>query len=217
MKFQSTRPARGATFATMAARPAGVFQSTRPARGATAARRGAAWRRPGFNPRAPRGARLGVVFLHGLRLEVSIHAPRAGRDRPRTSRSTSKICFNPRAPRGARPSLKNAVPESESFQSTRPARGATHLCIGDALLGRVSIHAPRAGRDSRLCCGPKASDRFQSTRPARGATTRRIGNRLAVVVSIHAPRAGRDPAWIKDQCDASAFQSTRPARGATGV
>ena len=58
------------------------------------------------------------------KLKVSIHAPRAGRD-----------------PQSIPPSA------SPSFQSTRPARGAT---AGRQLMAQqsdVSIHAPRAGRD----------------------------------------------------------------------
>ena len=33
------------------------------------------------------------------------------------------------------------------FQSTRPARGATSKILNKSPLSRVSIHAPRAGRD----------------------------------------------------------------------
>ena len=60
-------------------------------------------------------------------------------------------------------------PSEESFQSTRPARGATRMArvvVG----GRyVSIHAPRAGRDESVW---EAREQLE--------------------VSIHAPRAGRD-------------------------
>ena len=100
------------------------------------------------------------------------------------------------------------------FQSTRPARGATQAYYESAYAYRVSIHAPRAGRD--LFGG-------QQIKPRN--------------VSIHAPRAGRDRfAWRRD-CGSvcfnpraprgarlataiadhriDGFQSTRPARGAT--
>jgi len=60
-------------------------------------------RMQGFNPRAPRGARLGSVRNYERHPEVSIHAPRAGRD------------FSPHASRK----------RAKTFQSTRPARGAT--------------------------------------------------------------------------------------------
>ena len=35
------------------------------------------------------------------------------------------------------------------FQSTRPARGATEFEGEEVKLEKVSIHAPRAGRDGR--------------------------------------------------------------------
>ena len=57
-----------------------------------------------------------------------------------------------------------------SFQSTRPARGAT------------MTPSPQAA----------AWSTFQSTRPARGATVRIEEKAAVLVISIHAPREGRD-------------------------
>ncbi len=121
---------------------------------------------------------------------------------------------SPRAPCGAR-RPGGAVCELQlRFQSTRPARGATcrDTCAPDG--SRVSIHAPRTGRDlwnfgrflREMCFNPRAPHgarwgsrsrppwlpMFQSTRPARGATTSPLSH----------PHQ-------------SQFQSTRPARGAT--
>ena len=78
----------------------------------------------GFNPRAPRGARLGDRIADATSpqfqstrpargatvkdpkdswlMEVSIHAPRAGRDDAWLFRPPPDQGFNPRAPRGAR-------------------------------------------------------------------------------------------------------------------
>ena len=167
------------------------FQSTRPARGATS------------------GA-CSVSYV----TVVSIHAPRAGRDKNIPIASSVETGFNPRAPRGARPSELGRFCEFGSFQSTRPARGATQLGRFRTRHGDVSIHAPRAGRDA----------------PRKRACPNRS-------VSIHAPRAGRDERPAGRQlysngfnpraprgarqgepdgtCDGSLFQSTRPARGAT--
>ena len=58
-----------------------AFQSTRPARDATRYRWMAGLSRTSFNPRAPRGTRLGRAVIRPGRRLVSIHAPRAGRDR----------------------------------------------------------------------------------------------------------------------------------------
>ena len=57
-----------------------------------------------------------------------------------------------------------------SFQSTRPVRGAT-ICLFMVVINEhISIHAPRAGRDTRDVLEELWSDKFQSTRPVRGAT-----------------------------------------------
>ncbi len=123
---------------------------------------------------------------------VSIHAPRAGRD----------------------VSALEILPVWSSFQSTRPARGATGKYLKLELVVLVSIHAPRAGRDVQTVGSgfirdrfnpraprgarpfhfhaPESLDAFQSTRPARGAT-------VSVFTFIFC----------------GLFQSTRPARGAT--
>ena len=121
-----------------------------------------------FNPRAPYGARLEHLVVLTEPLEVSIHAPRTGRDNA-------------------------AMTSTEVFQSTRPVRGATSRSRRQGSLMRwVSIHAPRTGRDcwqggrapARSCFNPRApygarqsraaspvvSSMFQSTRPVRGAT-----------------------------------------------
>jgi len=191
--FQSTRPARGATrgivglavlglvsiHAPRAGRdpdgcgatlPCGGFQSTRPARGATC-----------------------ILSVPVNQIRVSIHAPRAGRDRsfctappsagarfnPRAPRGARRMpfnaadgCggFNPRAPRGARPVQPYFRFYASGFQSTRPARGATLPYPPSRPSARVSIHAPRAGRDRADERRVGNEGQFQSTRPARGAT-----------------------------------------------
>ena len=212
--FQSTRPVRGATYNPNSVAPPEMFQSTRPVRGAT-------------------GRNAAICASRS----VSIHAPRAGRDRGAVSFSDFDACFNPRAPCGARLALWLCPCSVKKFQSTRPVRGATHhrqiSCHLDGFQSTrpvrgatteeasghagtaVSIHAPRAGRDSchvsfilsvygfnpRAPCGARlertadgGTDRaFQSTRPVRGATIFKPFRYNATLVSIHAPRAGRDP------------------------
>ena len=120
--FQSTRPARARRDLPSAGGQDVVFQSTRPARGATIADRSASER------------------------SVSIHAPARGA----TALTISQYCdqsFNPRAPRGARRERRHAI-RCITFQSTRPARGATCDRVATGPYD-VSIHAPRAGRDCR--------------------------------------------------------------------
>ena len=100
--FQSTRPARGATKPCDTAVVVQVFQSTRPARGAT---------------------KDMIQFCNFI--EVSIHAPRAGRDNTDDHRLTA-IAVSIHAPRAGRDvEIRAAKRYADEFQSTRPARGAT--------------------------------------------------------------------------------------------
>ena len=122
--FQSTRPVRGATLKPITANMIVEFQSTRPVRGATT---------PGKPPT--------------LYPDISIHAPRAGRDNSGSSGWQLADDFNPRAPCGARPRFTWPAGYDTTFQSTRPVRGATLLSV---LVYLIII--------------------FQSTRPVRGAT-----------------------------------------------
>ena len=101
-----------------------VFQSTRPARGATA---------------GPWATESGD--------RVSIHAPRAGRDTSRAANSSGNKFQSTRPARGATTS-RPIILQVELFQSTRPARGATRPGEDRGRADRVSIHAPRAGRDA---------------------------------------------------------------------
>ena len=102
-KFQSTRPARGATDCGWKFSPVEHVSIHAPRTGRdtpvcalrTANRR--------FNPRAPHGARLINGIDYVIDTVVSIHAPRTGRDLSLTLQFTRRIMF----------------------QSTRPARGAT--------------------------------------------------------------------------------------------
>ena len=146
-----------------------------------------------FNPRAPCGARLPYYRGQGLHQRfqstrpvrgatfqlcaffgtidiISIHAPRAGRDRK--SVLSSVILFPFQSTRPVRGATINATADTLTarFQSTRPVRGAT--------LSRRST--PRAAIDfnPRAPCGARQPIRvtvispptFQSTRPVRGAT-----------------------------------------------
>ena len=182
---------RGATQSFCLMYPPPLFQATRPMRGATADHAAGAF---------------GV--------DVSIHAPHAGRDVDAVNNALWQLLF----------------------QSTRPMRGATGRGYDPRCTGCVSIHAPHAGRDAHwhillsfggsfnprapcgarrgrwslsidpTCFNPRAPcgarrnpspmmeeiSKFQSTRPMRGATGRghrRCGQHR---VSIHAPHAGRD-------------------------
>ena len=213
------------------------FQSTRPVRGATRTPRIPPRLCPSFNPRAPCGAThvdgraraSRPVSIHAPRAgrddvrvddqraeaEVSIHAPRAGRDDGAHSIRTAKSSFNPRAPCGARRLVERFAQRLDGFNPRAPC-GARPVRLGRRVEGElVSIHAPRAGRDSpsrttrcsTICFNPRApcgARRPPCMRPRRrrrrfnprapcGARLRRLDHRRHDGgVSIHAPRAGRD-------------------------
>ena len=103
-----------------------------------------------FNPRAPCGARLGSLFvelapvcefqptrpLRGAtpvsqvnmnHMDISTHAPLAGRDGLKHGRRICYHHFNPRAPCGARQQRSNDRSRRSLFQPTRPLRGATRV------------------------------------------------------------------------------------------
>ena len=190
-----------------------------------------------FNPRAPCGARQRGWSLYFVIVCFNPRAPCGARLHYRHN-TTLLFCFNPRAPCGARPHFALMYAQSSTFQSTRPVWGATVAWRCTRFLTRVSIHAPRVGRDIDIPQGGEEDKMFQSTRPMRGATGklhRHTGSnfmfqstrpmRGATVparhehaqhsVSIHAPHAGRDSCVYSATDRTSAFQSTRPMRGAT--
>ena len=90
-------------------------------------------------------------------VQISIHAPREGRDS-----NTAAGCAY-----------------ASAFQSTRPARGATQTLRGIAVRRNISIHAPREGRDRGQVSFLRPWRGFQSTRPARGATTVAYGDNVS--------------------------------------
>ena len=167
------------------------FQSTRPLRGATVldARQRS---RLVISIHAPLAGRDGRYLFHPQCHCISIHAPLAGRDPRQKASSLWGRYFNPRAPCGARRDglmmdweyrvfqstrpLRGATAVStvriqrQIFQSTRPLRGATGRSHG--CLWRHSDFNPRAPCGARPHGSSSPSDFiiFQSTRPLRGAT-----------------------------------------------
>ena len=100
-----------------------------------------------FNPRSPYGERpmipsfaqkvnkfqstlplRGATMLTGIYpyyYQISIHAPLTGSDGVSSTSTKSNIDFNPRSPYGERQKFLYSHPESTTFQSTLPLRGAT--------------------------------------------------------------------------------------------
>ena len=96
------------------------------------------------------------------------------------------------------------------FQSTPPARAATHHPAHHAAPLLVSIHAAREGGDMSNPITRHPSAKFQSTPPARAATFRKPAHRDTRKVSIHAAREGGD-IWRRSS-RATQFVSIHAAR-----
>ena len=167
-----------------------TFQSTRPVWGATTWTE-TAWAVADVSIHAPRVGRDTCVFSPQHKEDVSIHAPRVGRDAAADSAPPGAACFNPRAPCGARLFPEAFQTAVKQFQSTRPVWGATD----DKGYVRpplpVSIHAPRVGRDHAFFRYRVVSEvSIHAPRVGRDkGQTEEGGVRR---VSIHAPRVGRD-------------------------
>ena len=194
MPFQSTHPARGATFNL--GHNFGllyVISIHAPREGCDPTAGRGRYLRDNFNPRTPRGVRP----MSSL------------------SRSRASLHFNPRTPRGVRPVPSPTGWASLKFQSTHPARGATcKLGGGRKMTPNISIHAPREGCDRLLwmlllptqisihapregCDGQRVCiwgyPKDFNPRTPRGV--RPSATRPAIIpfsISIHAPREGCD-------------------------
>ena len=145
-----------------------------------------------FNPRAPCGARLASCSSRRPALDISIHAPRVGRDQPSEGCAGIPCYFNPRAPCGARLEYGEIGYEQEMISIHAPRVGRDQKRIRKTTLLLISIHAPRVGRDAKVDNPPANNGAFQSTRPVWGAT-----------------------GYVTNTFDGLKFQSTRPVWGAT--
>jgi len=87
------------------------------------------------------------------------------------------------------PSL--TLPQVVEFQSTRPAWGATRPVLPRLEPVRISIHAPRVGRDDGH---PEVHSESSISihAPRVGRDVRQVAAGYWPNISIHAPRVGRD-------------------------
>ena len=140
--FNPRAPCGARPFRAICASRPFIFQSTRPVWGATNVAVRSAPAVQYFNPRAPCGARLPFSFqirrdfqfqstrpvwgatLSNTRLssrrEISIHAPRVGRDAGKRFDQVRRTDFNPRAPCGARPAGSKYNLDVKDFNPRAP-------------------------------------------------------------------------------------------------
>ena len=190
--FQPTRPLRGATN-RIQDKAVDIYISTHaPLAGRDTLRRRDHRRGSNFNPRAPCGARrifthalqiirifqptrplrgATFVFLHDVRcIDISTHAPLAGRDRKDVDFSAYEALFQPTRPlRGATPLTRRQY-QLLSISTHAPLAGRDARNTVTDGGSYISTHAPLAGRDVAASVVIVYIVLFQPTRPLRGAT-----------------------------------------------
>ena len=145
--FQSTPPARGATWLSVRLVALVRCFNPRPPHGGRPALAADDSQTISFNPRPPHGGRHSALRLPGDQGCFNPRPPHGGR------RINCRIpylvsSFNPRPPHGGRLRCLSHRPLLCMFQSTPPARGATEIAQKLGMEIEVSIHAPRTGGDN---------------------------------------------------------------------
>ena len=144
------------------------FQLTRPSRGATFTSFFSFFCSHVISTHTPLAGRDGVLKQQYGTFEISTHTPLAGRD----NRDHIDLL------------------QHQTFQLTRPSRGATPAKSQIGRLHKISTHTPLAGRDAG-----------------------EMAKRKCDFISTHTPLAGRDDDYISNELEISNFNSHAP-RGA---
>ena len=105
--------------------------------------------------------------------------------------------------------------DDAGFQSTRPVWGATLPITMPRTMSRISIHAPRVGRDHHNVLHRPCAPNFNPRAPCGARRAVLVGQFGVQHISIHAPRVGRDCVVRHSVFLIRRFQSTRPVWGAT--
>ena len=190
------------------------FQSTLPARGATWRRLKKKIKKIYFNPRSPHGERRACLLLEREPQEISIHAPRTGSDTAAATRGGKAQKFQSTLPARGATRTWIAITFTTAFQSTLPARGATRCFSSTCIAIAISIHAPRTGSDAFQ---PPRAAAAQNFNPRSPHGERPGDSRRSSSPSNFNPRSphGERPIDEKIISALEKFQSTLPARGAT--
>ena len=190
--FQSTLPARGATFLPFSVLVPRRISIHAPCTGSDDDASPVGLRDGDFNPRSLHGERPYSVPQRPPQPRFQSTLPARGATFASRRFAGGIRHFNPRSLHGERPAHHAAPCLLPLFQSTLPARGATVIWEMAQFYDEISIHAPCTGSDLKMDERLTQAAVFQSTLPARGAT----------------------PSGLKI-AQTALFQSTLPARGAT--
>ena len=191
--FQSTLPARGATFKQLIHDVSVEFQSTLPARGATGDRGGRRPRGVGISIHAPRTGSDAFDRMIEQRNAISIHAPRTGSDR----KCALLLSYFP------------------NISIHAPRTGSDEHDFERGWLLVISIHAPRTGSDATaMPFSDSSHTNFNPRSPHGERLRRRPAPCRRWNFNPRSPHGERHFANIERKID-NVFQSTLPARGAT--
>ena len=129
-----------------------------------------------------------------IAIQISIHAPRAGRDHETYTETCQSLLFQSTRPvRGATGGNGRFEHDRVLFQSTRPVRGAT---VSRSFRGGrnrdFNPRAPCGARPPPLSVANPLEWYFNPRAPCGARHQRRVALETAENISIHAPRAGRD-------------------------
>ena len=152
-RFQSTLPARGATFLSGGCRRLDLFQSTLPARGATRERFWSSRFRCHFNPRSPHGERLTVQAYSMIETGFQSTLPARGATASSRRKRWWRTDFNPRSPHGERPTFLAFIAAVARISIHAPRTGSDERVAEILCISKISIHAPRTGSDSKVTKG----------------------------------------------------------------
>ena len=164
----------------------------------------------GFNSRTPCGVRHSLVFVRGLGIVVSIHAPRAGCDLTHNY-SLVAVRVSIHAPRaGCDRGWRSCYPSSSCFNSRTPCGVRQEVREEVSLLGGFQFTHPVWGATSMPCCGRLRFICFNSRTPC-GVRPQLLRLPSAPSpVSIHAPRVGCDCVSSPTHPDDPCFNSRTP-------
>ncbi len=190
-----------------------------------------------FNPRAPRGARLGLyrssrrdtpISIHALREErdafsdphhkgkdISIHALREERDYAELIRKGLKTIISIHALREERDKFEGAH-EAHNTISIHALREERDWILPSVTPIRAKFQSTRSARSATTSCKSACfhPNQFQSTRSARSATQKSDLQPSHEQISIHALREERDDAGITLSGDGILDFNPRAPRGA---
>ena len=214
--FQSTLPARGATWPSDAPCQSPTHFNPRSPHGERLRRASALRRTPHFNPRSPHGERLYALDSMSSNSIFQSTLPARGATCSAVHRANAILDFNPRSPHGERRRDYRTWYRALLISIHAPRTGSDVPRVQSADTGRqISIHAPRTGSDQNIASAVTFRAAFQSTLPARGATIQRPCS-SSVKSRFQSTLPARGATQKKQQVDdGKIFQSTLPARGAT--